>query len=164
MARRILPYLLHSPSGCADLHYQPIRGEAFAGPPGEARAKLMKKIEKLHKGLDVDDSLLLSNEIEDRLESIGHDLYRELFPPAMREAYRQFRDAVCTVQITSEEPWIPWELVKPYDDAGGGAIIDDDFLAARFQLTPVAVRTEGRCGRDRGPASGLHQCRYSTES
>ncbi len=133
--KTFLTYLLHSPNGAADFHHARIRGEAFAGQPDEARAKLMKKIEKLHEGLDVDDSLLLSNEIEDRLESIGHDLYRELFPPAMREAYRQFRDAVRTVQITSEDPWIPWEMVKPYDDAGGGPIIDDDFLAARFQLT-----------------------------
>ncbi len=134
-SKTFLTYLLHSPNGAADFHHARIRGEAFAGQPDEARARLMKKIERLHDGLDVDDSLLLSNEIEDRLESIGHDLYRELFPPAMREAYRQFRDAVRTVQITSEEPWIPWELVKPYDDAGGGSIIDDDFLAARFQLT-----------------------------
>ncbi len=130
-----LIYLLHSPSGVVDFRHTRIRSRAFACPPDEARAQLMSKIEKLHAGFDVDDAQLLAEEREDRLAAIGHDLYRQLFPSEMRAAYRRFRDAVKTIQITSEEPWIPWELVKPYDDTDLNAIIDDDFLAGQFQLT-----------------------------
>jgi hypothetical protein len=41
---------------------------------------------------------------------------------------------VRTLQVTSDEPWIPWELVKPYDDDVTPAV-DDDFLCLQFQMT-----------------------------
>ncbi len=31
-------------------------------------------------------------------------------------------------------PWIPWELIKPYDDEAGQPLIDHDFLCLRFDL------------------------------
>jgi hypothetical protein len=62
-------------------------------------------------------------------------LYDELFSDDMKLAYRKYRDKVRTMLITSDEPWIPWEMVKPYDDSDARDLIDDDFLCARFKLT-----------------------------
>jgi hypothetical protein len=70
------------------------------------------------------------------LRAIGEQLYRELFPLELRRAYRDLCSLpVRSLQITSDEPWIPWELVRPYDDDDPDRIVDDDFLCARFELT-----------------------------
>ena len=66
------------------------------------------------------------------LNRIGQRLYRELFPPELRREYREFCGKVHTLQIVSDEPWIPWELIKPYDD--DGELIDHDFLCLQYEL------------------------------
>ncbi len=133
--RTSLTYVLDSPSGVLDLDPVSISGKAFAGPPDAYQTALFKKIELLHQGLDIDGTPLLSHEIQGKLEGVGHDLYDELFPTAMHELYRELRTCVKTLLIVSDEPWIPWELVKPYDDTRPEEIIDDDFLCARYRLT-----------------------------
>ena len=46
----------------------------------------------------------------------------------MKDAYRQWRDSVESLLITSDEPWIPWELLNPYEDR------DDEFFCLQFRL------------------------------
>ena len=57
----------------------------------------------------------------------------------MRQHYLRVRREVRTLQIVSDEPRIPWELVKPFDKSDPRKPIDDDFLSlmasARFVLT-----------------------------
>ncbi|MBU0493348.1 MAG: CHAT domain-containing protein [Chloroflexi bacterium] len=52
------------------------------------------------------------------LKNIGQYLYRELFPPGLKALCEELRAAggsTTTLLITSDEPWIPWELAWPYD-------------------------------------------------
>jgi len=50
------------------------------------------------------------------LKRIGQRIYRELFPPGLQALYRELRQHPgATVLITSDEPWIPWELAWPYE-------------------------------------------------
>lgn len=70
-----------------------------------------------------------------KLDGLGRYLWRELFPPELQAAYREFRTKVTSWMILSDEPWIPWELVKPYSDDGSGEPFDDDFLGLAFELT-----------------------------
>lgn len=77
------------------------------------------------------------------LVQIGQYLYEKLFSPELKREYRERihglaeSGVVKNVLITSDEPWIPWELVKPYEaDARSGQVqVDDDFLCARFRLS-----------------------------
>ncbi len=130
-----LHYTLHSPSGVAGYAFKEIPGAALKESPEVFRASLMKRLEKLHRGYSVDDEQLLLKEAAEELDDLGRWLYAQLFPLDLRVAYRNFRRVVQTLQITSDEPWIPWELVKPFDVSDPAAIIDDDFLCMQFELT-----------------------------
>ena len=66
------------------------------------------------------------------LRRIGANLYEQLFPPALKQFYKQIAPVARTILIYSTEPWIPWELVVPND-----ADLDpqySDFLCARFEV------------------------------
>ncbi len=131
-----LRFILHSPNGKVALSHREIDGPLLQRSPEEYQGHLLNKIEKLGERLDVDRSRLLQPEIESKLASLGHDLWRELFSSELRAAYRDvIRSSVHSWVIISDEPWIPWELVKPYDDGGPGETLDDDFLCLRFELT-----------------------------
>jgi nucleoside phosphorylase len=67
----------------------------------------------------------------DDLKELGWRLYRDLFPEEFKRRYSDFRDEIRTLQITSAEPWIPWELVWPYADTWQ----DDEPLCMRYAMT-----------------------------
>jgi hypothetical protein len=132
----ILTYMLHSPNGVAGLHYYPAGEVTLRSSPEQYQAQLMTRIEEL-----------TSPQTQDGLRALGEQLYRDLFPPQLRRAYRDLsRSPVRSVQITSDEPWIPWELLRPYDDDDPQHIIDDDFLCARFELTRWLAGPSGPAG------------------
>lgn len=80
-------------------------------------------------------SLASSAEVMRELVKIGQRLYLDLFPPELRREYRRWRGQVRTLQIISDEPWIPWELIKPYDSIPGQPTVDDDFLCLQYEFT-----------------------------
>jgi hypothetical protein len=142
-----LAYLLHSSSDRLGFHYHTIPGQPIRSRPEDYQTALLKAIDGLQAGICADGSRALENEVADDLAALGRKLYRELFPPEMRAAYRAFRGVVDTLLITSDEPWIPWELVRPYDD-GPPEPIDDDFLCSSFRLTRWLTG-------ERGPADAI---------
>ncbi len=129
-----LRYVLHSASGVAGYRFKEIPGEAVVVSPEAFRSLLMQRIAKVHAVCGADGEPPLK-EVSDKLADIGHWLYRRLFPEQMRVAYSRFRTKVTTLQIISDEPWIPWELVKPFDDGESPTFDRDDFLCMQFQLT-----------------------------
>jgi CHAT domain len=134
--QHILRYVLHSPNNTVDHHYQPAGDVVLAGSPEEYRARLMRRVE----GLPPDS-------VADKLRAFGERLYRELLPAQLRAAYQQFRTVVRSFHVTSDEPWIPWELVRPYED--GPVPVDDDFWAAQFDFARWLAG-------DVGPATRMH--------
>ena len=134
---RALAYTLHSATGVVDFHHKKVDGPSLEDDPDDFAAKLFEQIEMLHEGWDVEEGQVCLYEAVGDWESIGHGLYAVLFSPGLRQAYRTIRKSgrVRTLQITTDEPWIPWEMVKPYDDDDPLDVIDDDFLGMTFQLT-----------------------------
>ena len=75
------------------------------------------------------------------IEQMGEELFEELFPAALRTEYWQRikplsqAGTIRTLLITSDEPWIPWELIKPYQqDEYSGDEEQDEFLSLSFQM------------------------------
>jgi hypothetical protein len=128
-----LDFVVHAPA--LDFHRYRIAGKAIRGRPEEFQTQLLKKLEQLGAGRDIGDELLLFPEIESKLAGIGRDLYRELFPPEMQEAYRRLRKRDLALLLRTDEPWIPWELVRPYDASDPKEVVDDDFLCFEFPMT-----------------------------
>lgn len=129
-----LSYTFHSPTGAVDFVHWEVAGPTLQSSPEEFQGRLLHKLEQLGQRLDVDGSRLLPEELDRKLVILGRDLWRQLLTPEIHRAYRKIRRSVRSWMIVSDEPWIPWELIKPYDDSGPEEI-DDDFLALRFELT-----------------------------
>ncbi|MXZ19557.1 MAG: CHAT domain-containing protein [Caldilineaceae bacterium SB0665_bin_25] len=77
--------------------------------------------------------------MEDEVADLGVELYEQLFPAPLRQIYWEMkarRDAgeVRNLLIVSDEPWIPWELVKPYDVVDGNDV-EDDHLAGAWRMS-----------------------------
>ena len=77
-----------------------------------------------------DASWLAPDETEAALAGLGHALYDALFPNGLKDIYWKHREVIHSWLILCDaEPWIPWELVKPY-----GTGWQDPFLGERFEL------------------------------
>lgn len=121
-----LDFILRSPNDSVPFSHLRVRGPAL--PEREQfRNEFELKCQALQPGAD-------GRGVEQELEKIGHWLCRTFFSPALLDAYRDFRQAI-TVQIVSNECWIPWEWIRPYDDRDLDGVIDDDFLCMRFDLS-----------------------------
>ncbi|MDD3042296.1 MAG: CHAT domain-containing protein [Methanosarcinaceae archaeon] len=73
---------------------------------------------------------------ERRMAAIGNELWDELISDELKREYWRFKDHVKSVLITSDEPWIPWEMIKPYrynDDSGERE--DELFWCQKFDLS-----------------------------
>ncbi len=130
-------YELHSPNGIVPFNKKKVAGPEILVDVERYRAALMTRLEKLQERRGEENERLLKSEIPDKLAGLGRDLYRELFDGEMRTFYRRFRDPVKSIQIFTEDPWIPWEILQPYDDSDPdpARLVDDDFLCCRFQVT-----------------------------
>ena len=76
------------------------------------------------------------------LARVGSNLFEQLLPKALQDMCWTFRQrGIRRVLILSDEPHIPWELIKPYrtDPVTGELIAEDIFWGEAFALTPGCV-------------------------
>jgi hypothetical protein len=76
-------------------------------------------------------------EVGRTLSDVGNNFYDQLLPQGLKDLYWTFRHrGVRTVMILSDEPHIPWELIKPYRaNPTTGKFEEDDFWGEAFALT-----------------------------
>jgi hypothetical protein len=53
--------------------------------------------------------------IRNRLRGYGEDYYRLLFPEFFRSIYWKYRHQIKSFFVLTKDPYIPWELVRPYN-------------------------------------------------
>ena len=103
------------------------------GSPLEKMQTIYKEMDKLAKirPASEEDKVRLEN----RLASIGNNLWDELIPDKLKEEYWKFKSRVNSVLILSEEPWIPWEMLKPYRYNDQDEEENDLFWCQQFSIS-----------------------------
>jgi serine/threonine protein kinase len=78
-----------------------------------------------------------AEQVSSALARVGHNLFEQLFPRELQDLYWTLRErSVKTVLILSDEPHIPWELVKPYrNNPTSGGFEEGEFWGERYALT-----------------------------
>lgn len=69
-----------------------------------------------------------------RLAAKGAHLFETILPADLRKEIWELRDQIGSMQIQSEEPWIPWELCK-LSGKQDGHIVDGPFFCEAFAMT-----------------------------
>jgi len=87
-----------------------------------------------------------------RLATLGNELWERLVSQELKDSYWRWKDRVRSIQITSEEPWIPWEMVKPFRFDAQDKREDEPHLCERFA---VARWLDGGGPADRIPVHQL---------
>ena len=131
----LLSYTLHSPTGKLGLVHEPVGSIKLQM---DARTYLENTLLGLSQMARGSKKNLTAAEAEDNrqhLREIGWGLYEDLFPPQLRQRYRQISQlqqpaGSLSLLIVSDEPWIPWEMVLPHEDD----LPNEDFLCATFKL------------------------------
>jgi hypothetical protein len=80
---------------------------------------------------------LTAEEVSRALAGVGHALFDQLFPKTLQDLCWTIRGRdVRTILILSDEPHIPWELIKPYrDNPQTGEFEEDEFWGRSYALT-----------------------------
>ena len=153
----VLQFMLHSARAGVGYHWRPM-GEVRlnTATPQAYLETLFAHLSRL-AGRAVDylqesDALLGAEDIA----AIGEQLFRDLFPSELQTEFwarilprRRTADnpsgQISSLLITSDEPWIPWEMVKPVRvDPVTGRNQSAGFLAETFQVARwLAGRSPG---------------------
>lgn len=69
-----------------------------------------------------------------RLEAKGANLFDLALPNDLKVLLWDLRERITTVQVTSDEPWIPWEVCR-LKGRSAGRIVEGKFFAEAFAIT-----------------------------
>ncbi len=170
--RTRLFYLLHAPK-TRDYHWKNVGYVELGADPQTFLKPIFDRLNTLARisaEARTDDQRRAALQ---ELDDIGINLYDQLFPAELKAEYRtRLRTAYRGkgLLITSDDPWIPWEMVKPYEfDEDGNERFNDPPLCVTFQLArwlagrgaPDVVRI--RNGVWVVPADNLQAARQESE-
>ncbi|HMB06122.1 MAG TPA: CHAT domain-containing protein [Isosphaeraceae bacterium] len=125
---RRLEYTLKAADPAVGLHFKRFYSDPFQTDP-------QAFFRQLYFGLDQRLQEAGGADAEAQLASYGGTLFDDLFPHDLRALLWDLRDRVKTVQVLSDEAWVPWELVKFSGPDGNGGVVDGPFLCQAFRLT-----------------------------
>ena len=135
--RRRLTFMLHSArtgdynfsdAGEVDLTVDP---QAFLQPLYDRLSTLAQQSTATRTPAETDRAVA-------ELAQIGINLFERVFSQKLKEEYARFRETYRgkTLLITTDEPWIPWEMVRPYlADDQGNVRFDDPPLCEMFRVS-----------------------------
>lgn len=130
-AHSTLNFTLHSTKATVGYHHTRIGEVTLKGSPLEKMQAVYQELSRLAAPIKLEEQAMA----ERRLSVLGNRLWDELIPNNLKQEYWRFKSRVKTVLITSDEPWTPWEAVKPYRYNDDGEREDDPFWCQQFALS-----------------------------
>lgn len=115
--RKLFELLLTARDPGLDLHKHPFGRIEMAGSPVEFFRHHLKEVDE-----------------GEALRSRGAFLAEQLLRPDLRKVLSSLRHHVKTLQIVSDDPWIPWEILR-IEESPESQEVDGPFLAEAFALT-----------------------------
>ena len=129
---KTLSYILNSLDG--DYNFKRVGSVDLTASPRELLQRTFDRLSTLARlAPDARTPAQVIRELAD----VGSNLYDELFPPEFKQQYPALRERHLggNLLITTNDPWIPWEIVRPLEyDSSGNTIYDDPPLCESFQL------------------------------
>lgn len=120
------------------INYPYVKSEAkqlFTSPKSEFRT-FFKEIEK-----DIMNYKKTPNMIKEKLRAQGVELYRSFISGTKLDniIWNNF-DNIKSVQVISNEPWIPWEMLKPFheyesEDGRSRKVVEAPFFCEKFAFS-----------------------------
>jgi hypothetical protein len=124
-----LRYLLDAPNPGLELNLAPFGPVVLDAEPSEILGNFYAEIERLPLATPEERAVAA-----ERLRAIGASLFEQLFPADLRALLWGLQDRVTTVQVQSEEPWVPWEICR-LTGTRDGRVVEGEFLCEKFELT-----------------------------
>ncbi len=112
------------------LNFKPFAPIVLKSDPFRFLAELFEEIERLRFDTPAARQASLA-----RLAARGAWLFETLFPPELRVIAWSLRERIKTVQIQSEECWIPWEICKLTGPGDDGCIEEGPFFCEAFEIS-----------------------------
>ncbi len=115
--RKTLDYMLHSPKG-SDYNFKRVGTKQLRDDPLTFLQPIFDRLSDLAKKSVVTRPADETRRANQELVAIGVQLYDQLFSDELKREYskvlrKKYRGQ--SMLITTDDPWIPWELVTPQD-------------------------------------------------
>lgn len=140
--RRQLSFVLHSANPKVGYHWKSAGMTALTAEPQALLRSTFDRLSKMARSSPEQRAPDDDKAYRQELDGIGQILYEQLFSPELKQEYRarirvlRQQGLIRSLLVTSDEPWIPWEIIKPYEyDEPSGQEIDDPFLCEQFRLS-----------------------------
>lgn len=124
---RELSFYLHSADG--RYHMSPVGGVSLLADPEAHFRDFFANVERLPF-----DTRAQRQQAVRELELKGMKLFESVLSPQLKGILWELRERIQTVQITSQEPWIPWEMCR-LTGKDGGRVTEGGFFAETFSVT-----------------------------
>ncbi|MEG4857026.1 CHAT domain-containing protein [Microcoleus sp. K1-B6] len=130
---KTLLFRLHSSKVDVDYNHRKAGQVTLEGSPLEKMQVIYREMTSMARRVPTTQEG--REQTERRLTAIGNSLWDELISEPLKQEYWEFKTRVKSLLITSEEPWIPWEMIKPYRNNDDGKVEQEPFWCQQFALS-----------------------------
>jgi hypothetical protein len=124
-----LRFLLTAADPALGLNFKEYGPVTLRVPPSKYFREFFRDIENLPVGGPAEQAVATA-----RLEAKGEHLFQSVIPEEMRKEIWRLRANISSVQVQSQEPWVPWELCRMFGEENE-RVTDGQFFCEAFNIT-----------------------------